>query len=89
MHKLRIGAYALILATSFLILASCKDSPVAFKPIDKLKISDDFQYKTIELLQVNHDFGENFSFIPIAVYASEYAQYTETQTVDDFFLGYG
>ncbi len=89
MHKLRIGAYALILTTSFLILAGCKDSSVTFKPIDELKISNDFQYKTIELLQVNHDFGENFSFIPIAVYASEYDQYSENQAVADFFLGYG
>jgi hypothetical protein len=81
--------YMLLLSIAIALLAGCMDSPIVYKPIGSLIIPDGFNYRTTELLRVNHAFGANFPFIPIALYASQHATPEETQTIADISVGYG
>jgi len=77
---------------SFILFVGCGDIPSNVslpKPIGELTIPDSFSFRTTGLVTVDHDFGDNFPNIPIAIYGSAYATFTEDQSIKDFVVGSG
>ncbi len=89
MNKQLRLSYMVILITIITLLSGCKESPVVFKTIHTLNISDSFNYRTTEDLFVSYEFGSNFPSIPVSLYASVYAEAEENQTIEDLLVGYG
>lgn len=91
MHNRHISLF-LILAVSVLLFTGCGDTPNGSTlptPMDKLVIPNSFEYRTTELYEIDYDFGETFSHIPIAIYGSAYESFTEDQAINDFYIGSG